>query len=128
MSSTLESDHWPLGRLGMHYLADLTSCPAENIATVEAIEQPFVDVLKKHGATILGVRSHQFEPEGATVVVLLAESHASLHTWPENNAACIDIFTCGPTLDADGALLELADILHAERTHLRVIERRAGDE
>jgi S-adenosylmethionine decarboxylase proenzyme len=128
LSFTSENDHWPEGRLGMHYLADLTGCPAENIATVEAIEQSFVDTLKKHGATVLGVRSHQFEPEGATVVVLLAESHASLHTWPESNAACVDIFTCGPTLDADGALLQLADILHAGRTHLRVIERRAGDE
>lgn len=112
----------------MHYLADLTGCPSDRVATVEAVESVFLRVLEKHGATILGVNSHQFEPQGATVVVLLAESHASLHSWPENNAACVDIFTCGPSLDADGALLELADHLRAERTHLRVIERRSGED
>ena len=128
MSSTLETDEWPEGRLGMHYLADLTGCPADKIATVEAIESSFAEILEEHGATVLGVRSHQFEPEGATIVVLLAESHASVHTWPENNTACIDIFTCGPGLDADAAMLALADALLADRTHLRVIERRAGDE
>lgn len=128
MNSTLDTDDWPEGRLGMHYLADLTGCPEDKIGTVEAMESAFVRVLEKHGANILGVNTHQFEPQGATIVVLLAESHASLHSWPENNAVCVDIFTCGPSLDADGALIELADFLHAERTHLRVMERRGGDD
>jgi S-adenosylmethionine decarboxylase proenzyme len=47
------------------------------------------------GATVLGAQSHHFEPEGVTVLVMLAESHVSIHTWPERGAAFVDAFTCG---------------------------------
>lgn len=110
-------------QLGIHYLAEFSSCPDIRIADVADVESLFLDTLDRHGATILGHTSHQFEPAGATIVVLLAESHASLHTWPEHDAVCIDIFTCSDSLDAPRALDELADALGAARKQIRVIER-----
>lgn len=47
------------------------------------------------GSTLLNISSHKFDPHGVTAVALLAESHISIHTWPENNMAVCDIFTCG---------------------------------
>ena len=113
--------------LGKHYLAELIDVPAHRIRTVEDVESAFIDILKRNGATVLGHTSHQFEPEGATVVVLLAESHASLHTWPENAAVCIDIFSCGESLDADRALNEMADYFGAGNKTITMMERKVPE-
>lgn len=113
----------PSERLGCHYLAEFAGCPADQISRVEHVESGFLDILRRHGASILGHTSHQFEPFGATVVVLLAESHASLHTWPENSAVCIDIFTCGDSLKAESALEELSTWLQADRQSISMVER-----
>ena len=110
--------------LGKHYLAELTDCPVETIERLETIESAFIGSLKRNGATVLGHTSHQFEPVGATVVVLLAESHASLHTWPENQTVCIDLFTCGDSLDAETALEEIIAHLGAGRQNIKIVERK----
>lgn len=127
MASTSDTEPHP-DLLGMHYLADFIGCPVEKIATVAAIEGPFRDILARHGATVLGHQSHQFQPEGATVVVLLAESHASIHTWPEKGAACVDFFTCSSALQAEEALEELANCLGARTHRIRVVRREAAVE
>ena len=93
------------------------------ISTVASVERLFIDTLASHGGTILGQVTHQFEPFGATVVVMLAESHASLHTWPENNSVCIDMFSCTPALDADKAITDLAQVLRAGRVNRRTLDR-----
>lgn len=53
------------------------------------------------GATVLQSHIHRFEPTGVTAFLLLAESHCSLHTWPEERAAELDVFTCGPDIDPE---------------------------
>jgi S-adenosylmethionine decarboxylase len=59
------------------------------------IENLLYETAQKCGSTFLNTVSHQFEPQGVTAVTLLAESHISIHTWPENQMAVCDIFTCG---------------------------------
>ena len=63
------------------------------------------------GATVLEVVSHRFAPQGVTVLALLAESHASLHTYPERGGAFWDCFTCGPTCDPSRSVTLLAEAL-----------------
>lgn len=75
----------------------------------EKLRAAFICALAKARATILEVSVHEFQPEGLTLVALLAESHASLHSWPELGFAMCDFFTCSPraTAQFDAFLLEL---------------------
>lgn len=123
LTSISTDPSWPANLLGRHYLAEFADCPAAGISTVASVERLFIDTLASHGGTILGQVTHQFEPFGATIVVMLAESHASLHTWPESNSVCIDMFSCTPALDADTAITDLAQVLKAGRVNRQTLDR-----
>lgn len=62
---------------------------------------------------ILGMNSHKFDPQGVTCVAMLAESHISIHTWPENGMAVCDIFTCGEHTDPAAGVEYMRQMLHA---------------
>ena len=70
-----------------------------------------LDAAKASGATIIGEYSHRFNPYGISSMIILAESHLSLHTWPEYHFAAADLFSCNPNIDAQEALVVLKDIL-----------------
>jgi len=80
---------------GKHYLIDLCDCDPEIIKSVDPTREIVLRAAKECGATILDDYFHQFQPIGVSGVVLIAESHISVHTWPENGFAAADIFTCG---------------------------------
>jgi len=80
---------------GKHYLIDLRECDPEIIKSVDPTREIVLRAAKECGATILDDYFHQFQPIGVSGVVLIAESHISVHTWPENGFAAADIFTCG---------------------------------
>ncbi len=80
---------------GKHYLIDLRDCDPEIIKSVEPTREIVLRAAKECGATILDDYFHQFQPIGVSGVVLIAESHISVHTWPESGFAAADIFTCG---------------------------------
>lgn len=84
---------------GAHLIADLVGCRAD-LDDHEALGQLAVDAAEGHGATVLDVLGHEFDPSGVTVLVMLAESHVSIHTWPERAAAHVDVFTCGSVAPA----------------------------
>src|SRR4051794_21739097 len=79
---------------GMHLLIDL--CGAKNLCDPEHIDRALRDAAEAAGATILHGHFHHFSPNGGVSgVLVLAESHISIHTWPERDFAAIDIFMCG---------------------------------
>src|SRR5689334_15746778 len=81
---------------GQHFLASYCDCDHEALTDLKALEQAMLSAAEKSGATILKSASHAFLPEnGFTMVILLSESHASIHSYPEFNACFIDLFTCG---------------------------------
>ena len=80
---------------GKHYLIDLRDCDPEIIKSVDPTREIVLRAAKECGATILDDHFHQFHPIGVSGVVLIAESHISVHTWPESGFAAADIFTCG---------------------------------
>ena len=63
------------------------------------------------GATVLQISQHQFEPQGVTVVALLAESHVAVHTYPEERSYMVDVCTCGDTADAAAIARNIRDVL-----------------
>ncbi|MCC6626692.1 MAG: adenosylmethionine decarboxylase [Chloroflexi bacterium] len=82
-----------------HLLLRLEGCPPEVLDDETALQALVTRAATATGATVLHVVSHRFQPHGVTVVALLAESHASLHTYPEDGRAYWDCFTCGPHTD-----------------------------
>ena len=78
-----------------HILFTLKGCSEEFLDDEEFVRDVLYNASKKCQSTLLALHSHKFEPQGVTVVAMLAESHISIHTWPENGMAVCDIFTCG---------------------------------
>ena len=89
---------------GKHYLIELVNCSTELIKRVADVQEIFHKSAVKARATILKEYYHQFEPEGVSGVILIAESHFTIHTWPEASYAAIDIFSCGETMIAEHAI------------------------
>ena len=104
-------------------MIELFGCPAELLDDLEHVRRAMhAAVIASHG-TLLGECAHDFEPQGVTVVGLLAESHISVHTWPEHGYAAADVFTCGKSGDPEEAGRTLARDLQATRHELRTVER-----
>ena len=78
-----------------HVLFTLYECDPDCLNDRIYIENVLYETALECGATFLNTVSHQFEPQGVTAVTLLAESHISIHTWPEKGMAVCDVFTCG---------------------------------
>lgn len=83
--------------MGKHYLLNLYGCEFELLNNLEFIIQLLKDASDLCGATLLNVASHEFEPYGVTVVLMLAESHISIHSWPDQGTAACDVYTCSQT-------------------------------
>lgn len=79
---------------GQHLIIDLWGC--QNIDNLQLVERTLLDSVKEIGATLLNIDLHHFEPNGGVSgVAVLAESHISIHTWPEKGYAALDVFVCG---------------------------------
>ncbi len=94
--------------LGTHLLVELKDCQNERLNDVSFIRQAMLDAALEAKATIVDERFHEFSPFGVSGVVVIAESHLAIHTWPEYRYAAVDIFTCGDTLKPEVAALHLA--------------------
>lgn len=84
--------------LGTHILLELEDCNIKLLDDLKQIEIFMLDAARKAGATIIESRFHRFNPFGVSGVVIIAESHLTIHTWPEHAYAAVDIFTCGKIL------------------------------
>ena len=85
--------------LGRQILVEYYDCKESNINDVGYIENALINATKASKATIISHNFHKFSPYGVSGVVVIAESHVAIHTWPEYNYAAVDIFTCGDTID-----------------------------
>jgi S-adenosylmethionine decarboxylase len=92
-----------LDALGRHLLLELRECNKAVLDDLKYLENALVSAAKEAGATVIDKSFHQFAPQGVSGVVLIAESHLSLHTWPEHAYAAVDIFTCGTTVKIEVA-------------------------
>ncbi|HET6201995.1 MAG TPA: adenosylmethionine decarboxylase [Planctomycetota bacterium] len=108
---------------GVHWLLDFEGCPFEALDRAEGLRAALLAAAESAGATVLGERFHQFEPHGASGVVLIGESHLSIHTWPERGFAAADLFTCASALDVEAAIETLRLRLRPARLGRRRIDR-----
>lgn len=84
---------------GKHILAEYFECECTYLDSEQAIREVMLEAASASGATIVGNIFHHFSPQGVTGVVVIAESHLAIHTWPEYRYASVDLFTCGSHLD-----------------------------
>ena len=82
-------------RLGKHILLEFMGCSSQLLNSKDALEPILNEAAKVMGASIVESRFHNFSPIGVSGVVIIMESHLTIHTWPEYDYAAIDIFTCG---------------------------------
>ena len=106
-----------------HLLLELYRCDSEKLNDESFLRCTLNKAAKLAKATVLNLISNKFEPQGVTAIALLAESHISIHTWPESNYSAIDIFTCGQNMMPEVASEYLIKSLMAKEHSLRVIER-----
>ena len=106
-----------------HLLLELYRCDYEKLNDESFLRCTLNRAAKLANATVLNLISNKFEPQGVTGIALLAESHISIHTWPEAKYSAVDIFTCGQNMMPELASQYLIEALKAEEHFLRVIQR-----
>ena len=117
------SDEQKLNHQSKHLLLELYRCDREKLNDESCLRCILNRAAKLANATVLNLISNKFEPQGVTAIALLAESHISIHTWPESNYSAVDIFTCGQNMLPEIASQYLIKSLMAKEHYLRVIER-----
>ena len=106
-----------------HLLLELYGCDYEKLNDESFLRCTLNRAAKLANASVLNLISNKFEPQGVTAIALLAESHISIHTWPESYYSAVDIFTCGHNMLPELASQYLIDTLKAEEHSLRIIAR-----
>ena len=117
------SDDKKLSHQSKHLLLELYKCDYEKLNDESFLRCTLTNAAKLANAKVLNLVSNKFEPQGVTAIALLAESHLSIHTWPEEQYSAVDIFTCGKNMKPDISCKYLIQALMAEEHLLRVINR-----
>ncbi len=109
--------------LGLHILADLYGIEFDKIDHVEDVKALLEGAVKYADLSKLSSHFHQFYPHGATGIILLEESHISIHTWPEHGYAAIDVYTCGGKEKTFKAMEYILKVLKPKRVDEKIAER-----
>ena len=112
---------------GRHVAVDVWGVDFKLLNNAEWLKAQMVEAAEVSGATVLSVQAKKFEPQGATVLVLLSESHLSIHTYPEKGFAAIDCYTCGETVDPQVAIDCMISMLNPERSYAKKLIRGLGE-
>ncbi len=115
-------------KLGEHYIFDLSDCNHEILMDSEKAYSLFAQAVRENGLTVVDEGFYKFSPHGFTCFLLLAESHASLHAWPEYGYCAIDLFTCAIGKDMMPLLQRLKRAFGADDFALRKLDREAAIE
>ena len=119
---------------GIHLLGEWYGCPADvpALTQAESLRELCLGAVAASGLTIVGDRFYQFEPQGVTGTVLLAESHLAIHTWPEAGFVTVDVYVCNYTTDntvkAERVFAALEAALKPRRKRFQAIRRGGKDD
>ncbi len=112
-----------MNALGRHLLVELYSCDSEILNDIQIVERSMKEAAIKAGSTIVEAVFRRFDPHGISGVVVIAESHLAIHTWPEYGYAAVDLFTCGEHVDPWAAHEHLAQVFQAGDSQCKEIPR-----
>ncbi|MDC3415736.1 adenosylmethionine decarboxylase [Aquibacillus salsiterrae] len=112
--------------MGRHVIAEMWDCNIDTLNDMGLIEQIFVNAALKAGAEIREVAFHKFAPYGVSGVVIISESHLTIHSFPEHGYASIDVYTCGDILDPNVATDFIAEALESKTCEKVEVPRGMG--
>ena len=104
--------------LSRHMTVEFYGCETAILADPRRVELIMLNAAKFSGATVVGSSFHSFAPQGVSGFVIIAESHFSVHAWPEHEYAAVDIFTCGVSIDFQKGLDFLCQGFHARHSSI----------
>jgi S-adenosylmethionine decarboxylase len=110
--------------LGNHLIIEMYDCQVEAINDAKNVEERLIEAVRISGAKMVQSVIHKFNPHGISGVIVIEESHFSVHTWPEYGYCALDIFTCGDEIDYYSALHYLKNEFQAK--NLSVTEMKRG--
>ena len=117
-----------MNALGRHLLLELKNCNEEVLDDLDFLRDCLSEAAVRCGATVVGQSFYHFSPYGVSGVVNIAESHISIHTWPEYKYAAVDVFTCGDNVDPAKAVRLITERLEAKNHSLIELRRGILDE
>jgi S-adenosylmethionine decarboxylase len=112
-----------MNTLGRHILAEIYGCDSEILNNKISIEKIMVESALKAGAEVREVTFHKFSPQGVSGVVIISESHLTIHTWPELGYAAVDIFTCGDKINPWDACNYMTELFKAKNMTATEVKR-----
>lgn len=111
--------------LGKHIILEMWGCSKNVIDSIDQVKDALTKTAKTTKANLVNVVCHRFSPYGITGVAVLAESHISVHTWPEYEYAAVDIFICGSVVNSQDAASYITQAFHAK--DISLLELKRGD-
>jgi S-adenosylmethionine decarboxylase proenzyme len=112
-----------MSSLGRQILADMYDCDPLVLDDEQAIRSSLLEAAQRCGATIISASFRRFEPHGISGVVMIAESHLAIHTWPEHGFAALDLFTCSDRVQPEVCFSYLKEALRSKQSTMQTIER-----
>ncbi|MDD5126571.1 MAG: adenosylmethionine decarboxylase [Dehalococcoidales bacterium] len=112
-----------MNALGRHLLLELKNCKSGVLNDLGFLREALLAAAKESGATVMGESFHSFNPQGVSGVVIIAESHMSIHTWPEYDYAAVDVFTCGKSVQPEKAVEVMIERLGAKNHSIIEVQR-----
>jgi S-adenosylmethionine decarboxylase len=112
--------------MGRHVIAELWGCDTDKLNDMPFIEKTFVNAALRAGAEVREVAFHKFAPHGVSGVVIISESHLTIHSFPEHGYASIDVYTCGDRIDPNVAANYIAEALGATKNENIEVPRGMG--
>lgn len=112
--------------MGRHVISELWECNEQKLNDMEYIEKIFVEAALQAGAEIREVAFHKFAPQGVSGVVIISESHLTIHSFPEHGYASIDVYTCGDRIDPNVAANHISAALGAKISENMEVPRGMG--
>ncbi len=109
--------------LGRHVLLELSGCPADLLNDLEFTRMALLEAAERAEVTIVSDNFNKFNPHGISGVIVIAESHITIHTWPEYEYAAVDIFTCGDNALTERAVSYIIDAFKPENYKSKVVLR-----
>ena len=106
-----------------HILFDLKDCPSDLLDNEDFVRFSAWNAVKESKSELINLTCHKFRPQGVTALATLAESHLSIHTWPEKGVAKCDIFTCGENCEPHKAVEYLGKVFKAKQIETDAFDR-----
>ncbi len=110
--------------LGRQITIEYYECGPLVFLDTDGVEKAMLDAARESGATVISSNFHKFEPQGVSGVVVIAESHFTIHAWPEHNYAAVDIFTCSDSIDLDAAVESIRNSFQSKNTIISSDQKR----